>query len=162
MEFLERFLGNSFALSDVEDNTPKLLNRSPIRSPKVLRAKFLGFHGLFNFINSKFCSFKDPFAMICKLVCKLMILQLACLNFTLDSQDLYCWFKRKNRYLWIMAVAQAAENHGDEWGLTWYLRWGIYTSIPFWTHSQNPSYVNSLDSRGTPSSKVLIYLPHDF
>ena len=35
-----------------------------------------------------------------------------------------------------MAAAQAAENHGDEWGLTWYLQWGIYTSIPTWTHSQ--------------------------
>ena len=159
MEFLETFLGNSFALSDVEDNTPSCWIEVLV---EVLRANFFGFHGFFNFINSKFGSFKDPFAMICKLVCKLMILQLACLNFTLDSQDLYCWFKRKNRYLWIMAAAQAAENHGDEWGLTWYLRWGIFTSIPFWTHSQNPSYVNSLDSRGTPGSKVLIYLPHDF
>ena len=36
-----------------------------------------------------------------------------------------------------MAAAQAAENYGDEWGLTWYLRWRIYTSIPTWTHSQN-------------------------
>ena len=36
-----------------------------------------------------------------------------------------------------MAAAQAAENHGDEWGLTWYLRCGIYTSIPTWTHSLN-------------------------
>ena len=36
-----------------------------------------------------------------------------------------------------MAAAQAAENDGDEWGLAWYLRWGIYTSIPTWTHSQN-------------------------
>ena len=36
-----------------------------------------------------------------------------------------------------MAAAQVAENHGDEWGLTWYLQWGIYTSIPAWTHSQN-------------------------
>ena len=27
-----------------------------------------------------------------------------------------------------------AENHGDEWSLTW---WGIYTSILTWTHSQN-------------------------
>ena len=36
-----------------------------------------------------------------------------------------------------MAAAQAAENHGDEWGLTWYFLWGIYTSIPTWTHSQN-------------------------
>ena len=36
-----------------------------------------------------------------------------------------------------MAAAQAAENHGDEWGLTWYFLWGIYTSIPTWNHSQN-------------------------
>ena len=35
-----------------------------------------------------------------------------------------------------MATAQAAENHKDEWGLTCYLRWGIYTSIPTKTHSQ--------------------------
>ena len=62
---------------------------------------------------------------------------LACLNFTLDSEDLFCWYKRKKWFLWTMAAAQAAENHGDEWGLTWYLRWGIYTSIPTWTNSQN-------------------------
>ena len=36
-----------------------------------------------------------------------------------------------------MAVAQAAENHGDEWGLTWYLQWEIYTSTPTCTHSKN-------------------------
>ena len=28
-----------------------------------------------------------------------------------------------------MAAAQAAENHGDEWGLTWYLQSGIYIYI---------------------------------
>ena len=62
---------------------------------------------------------------------------LACLNFTLDSEDLFCWCKRKKWFLWTMAAAQAADNHGDKWGLTWYLRWGIYTSIQTWTHSQN-------------------------
>ena len=36
-----------------------------------------------------------------------------------------------------MAAAQATKNHGDEWCLSWYLRWGIHTSIPTWTHSQN-------------------------
>ena len=36
-----------------------------------------------------------------------------------------------------MVAAQAAENHGDEWGLSWYLQQGIYTSIPTWTHSHN-------------------------
>ena len=62
---------------------------------------------------------------------------LACLNFTLDSEDLFCWYKWKKWFLWTMTAAQAAENHGDEWGLTWYFLWGIYTSIPTWTHSQN-------------------------
>ena len=36
-----------------------------------------------------------------------------------------------------MAAAQAAENDGDEWGLMWNFLWGIYTSIPTWTHWQN-------------------------
>ena len=62
---------------------------------------------------------------------------LACLNFTLESEDLSFWYKRKKWFLWTMAAAQAAENHGDQWGLTWYFRWGIYTLIPTWTHSQN-------------------------
>ena len=62
---------------------------------------------------------------------------LACLNFTLESEDLSYWFKRKKWFLWNMAAAQAAENHGDEWSLTWYFLWEIYTSISTWTHSQN-------------------------
>ena len=62
---------------------------------------------------------------------------LAYLNFALDSEDLFCWYKRKKWFLWTMAGAQGTENHEDEWGLTWYLRWGIYTSIPTWIHSQN-------------------------
>ena len=33
-----------------------------------------------------------------------------------------------------MAAAQAAEKHGDEWGLTWYLRWGIYICNPWNNH----------------------------
>ena len=40
-------------------------------------------------------------------------------------------------------------NHGDEWGLTWYLGWGIYTSIPTWIHSQM-----SLALAETPSLKI--------
>ena len=39
---------------------------------------------------------------------------LACLNFTLESEDLSFWYKRKTSFLWTMAAAQAAENHGDE------------------------------------------------
>ena len=43
-----------------------------------------------------------------------------------------------------MAAAHAAENHGDEWGLTWYLWWGIYTSIPKWTHKIQTAAVEAL------------------
>ena len=51
-----------------------------------------------------------------------------------------------------MTAAQAAENYGDEWGLTWYLQRGIYTPIPTWTHSQN-----SLAAAEVPSLKVSSY-----
>ena len=36
-----------------------------------------------------------------------------------------------------MAAEQAAENHADEWDLTWQFWRGIHTSIPTCTHSQN-------------------------
>ena len=52
----------------------------------------------------------------------------------LEKQDSV---RQKKWILWTMAAAQAAENHGDKWGLTWYLWWRIHTSIPTWTHSQN-------------------------
>ena len=78
------------------------------------------------------------FISICKVFSfkKLLQLLLACLNFILDSKDLFCWYKRK-WFLWTMAATQAAENHEDEWGLTWWLWWGIYTSIPTWIYSQS-------------------------
>ena len=53
---------------------------------------------------------------------------LACHNFNLDSEGLFCWYKLKKWFLWAMAGGQAAENHGDEWGLNWYIWWGAYTS----------------------------------
>ena len=52
---------------------------------------------------------------------------LACLKFTLESEDLSFWYKRKKWFLWAMAAVQPVENHG--WGLTWYFLWGIYISI---------------------------------
>ena len=68
---------------------------------------------------------------------------LACLKLNLDSEDLFCWCKQKPSFLWTMAAAQAAENHRDEWDLTWYLRWGIYKSIWTRTYSQNSKIVIS-------------------
>ena len=37
----------------------------------------------------------------------------ACMNFTLDSEDLFCWYKRKKQFLEAMVGAKAAENYGD-------------------------------------------------
>ena len=60
---------------------------------------------------------------------------LACLNFTLDSEDLFCWYKQKNLFLWTMTAAQAAEIQGGEWGLTWYFYEGyIHQFQPEPTH----------------------------
>ena len=77
LEILEKFLANSFALSDAEDNTSGALNRGGIadlpventrNSPKVSRAKFLGSDGIFCFSGiCKFGSFKSPFATITSL-----------------------------------------------------------------------------------------------
>ena len=58
--------------------------------------------------------------------------------------ELYLGFRRfillvqiKKWFLWTVAAAQPAENHGDQWGLTWYLQWRICTSIPTWNHTPN-------------------------
>ena len=97
----------------------------------------------------------DSFALLAyaSLTASRTLLQrlLACLNFALDSEDLSFWCKLKKWFLRTMAAAQAAENHGDEWGLSGYLRWGIYTSIPTWSHSQN--------SRGATSTEFKDILP---
>ena len=138
LEYLEKFSENNFALSDVEDNTFGPLNRGGIADLSLLRT-LLAIR-----LKSREPSFwdvMDSFVLsaYASLAASRTLLQrlLACLNFTLDIEDLFCWYKQKTWFLWTMAAAQTAENHGDEWGLTWYLRWGIYTSIPIWTHSQN-------------------------
>ena len=39
---------------------------------------------------------------------------LACVNFTLDSKDLFSWYKTKKVISKNLTAAQGAENHGDE------------------------------------------------
>lgn len=51
---------------------------------------------------------------------------LACLNLVLD-EELFCWYKPKKQSLCTMAAALAAENHGAERILTWYLQQRMYT-----------------------------------
>ena len=138
LEFLEKFSANNFALSDVEDNTSGPLNRAGIADLPLLRT-LLAIRQKSR--EPRFWEVMDSFVLsaYANLAASRTLLQplLGCLNFTLESEDLYCWYKSKKWFLQTMAAAQAAENHVDEWGLTWYFLWGIYTSIPTWTHSHN-------------------------
>ena len=35
------------------------------------------------------------------------------MDFTLDAEDLFFWYKRKKWILWVIAAAQTAETDGD-------------------------------------------------
>ena len=51
-----------------------------------------------------------------------------------------------------MVAAQATKNHGNKWGLTWYLQWWLYTPIPNRNNSQT-----SVPAADTPSLKISSY-----
>ena len=74
---------------------------------------------------------------------------IACQDFTLNSEDVSFFYKRKKWFLWTMATAQIAENHGGVWGLTWYLPWELFISIASWAHSQK-----SLTTVKEPSLRI--------
>ena len=118
LAFLQKFLANNFALSDAEDNTSGPLNRVDIADLTLLRKalcrksrepRFLEVMDS-NFISiGKFGNLKSTFATVVSL------------------SELYFRFRRffllvqtKKRSLWTMAAAQAAKNHEEEWGSTWY------------------------------------------
>ena len=109
LEFLETFLANSFLLSDAEDNTSGPLNRGGMVDLPLLRTQ-LEIHQKPR--EPSFWKATNCFGLVAYagLAASRTLLQrlLACLNFNLDSEDLFCWYKRKNRLLWTMAVAQAA------------------------------------------------------
>ena len=140
LEFWETFSGNNFALSDAEGNTSRPLNRGGIGDLALLRT-ILAIHqksqepSFWKVMGSRVLLAHASLAASKTLLQQL----LACLIFTLESEDLSFWYKWKKLFLWIMAAAQAVENHGDVWCLTWCFLWGIYTSVPTWTHSQNLS-----------------------
>ena len=93
LEFLEKFLGNNFALSDAEDNT---LNRGGIADLPLLRT-LLAIRQKFR--EASFWEVMDTFVLLAytSLVASRTLLQqlLACLNFPLDSEHLFCWYNRK-------------------------------------------------------------------
>ena len=98
-------------------------------SPKVLRAKCLGSDGLFCFSSIyKFGSFRNPFATIT------------------SKSELYFIFKR---FFFVGTNEKSAMNYGSSTSSWKPWRWGIYTSIPTWIHSQN-----SLTAREALSLKI--------
>ena len=91
LEFWEKFLANNFALSDAEDNTSGPLNRGgiadlPLRTLLAIRLKSR---------QPSLWEVMDSFILVASasLAASRTLLQrlLACLNFTLDSEDLFCW-----------------------------------------------------------------------
>ena len=90
-EFLETFLANNFALSDAEDNTSGPLNRGGIADLPLLRT-LLAIRQ--NSREPSFWEVMDSFVLVAyaSLAASRTLLEryLACLNFTLDSEDLFC------------------------------------------------------------------------
>ena len=91
LEFSEKFSANNFALSDAEDNTSGPLNRGGIADLPLLRTLLA--------IQPSFWEVMDSFVLLAyaSLAASRTLLQrlLACLNFTLESEDLSFWYKRK-------------------------------------------------------------------
>ena len=106
LEFLGKFLANNFVLSDAEYNTSGPLHRGGVADLPLLRTLLA--------IRQKsrepsFWEVMDSFVLLAyaSLAASRTILQrlLACLNFTLDSEDLFyeLWQQHK-----------LPKNHGDE------------------------------------------------
>ena len=93
-EFLEKFSANYFALSDAEDNTSGPLNRGGTADLPLLRT-LLAIRQKYQ--EPSFWQVMDSFVLVAyaSLAASRILLQqlLACLNFTLDSEDLFCWDK---------------------------------------------------------------------
>ena len=103
LAFLEKFLANSFALSEAEDKTSGPLNREDVADLPLLR-KLLAIRQKSR--KPSFWEMMDSFVLVAyaSLAASRTLLQplLVCLNFTLDSEDLFCWYKEKNNFyeLW--------------------------------------------------------------
>ena len=128
---LRNVLANNFALSEDEVNTPVSLNKGGIAGLPSLRTILAICQ---KYQEPSFWEVIDSFVLLAyaSLTASRTFLKwsLASVKFTLDSEDLFYCYKQKKWFLWTLAAAQAAKNHGNEWSLTWYLRWGVYTSIP--------------------------------
>ena len=93
-EFLEKFSANNFALSDAEDDTSGPMNRGGIADLPLLRT-VLAIHQISR--EPSFWEVMKSFVFLAyaSLAASRTLLQqlLACLNFTLESEDLSFWCK---------------------------------------------------------------------
>ena len=91
LEFLGRFSANNFVLSDAEDSTSGVLNRGGIADLALLRT-LLAIRQKSR--EPRFWEVIDYFILLAyaSLTASRTLLQrlLACLNFSLDSEDLFC------------------------------------------------------------------------
>ena len=96
LEFLEKFSANNFALSDAKDNTSRPLNRGGITDLPLLQT-LLAIHQKSR--QPRFWEVIDSFVLLAyaSLAASRTLLQrlLACLNFTLESEDFSLWYKQK-------------------------------------------------------------------
>ena len=96
LEFKEKFSANNFALSDAEDKTSGPLNRGGIADLPLLRT-LLGIRQKSR--EPLFWEVMDSFVLLAyaSLAVSRTLLQrlLACVKFTLESEDFYLWYKRK-------------------------------------------------------------------
>ena len=95
LEFLEKFSASNFALSDAEDNTCGLLNTRGIADLSFLRTLLAICQ---KFQEASFWEVIDSFDLLAytSLAASRTLSQLlACLNFPLDPEDLFCWYKQK-------------------------------------------------------------------
>ena len=145
---MKKFSANNFALLDAEDNTSGPSNSEGIADLPSLRTLLASRQ---NFREPSFWEVIDSFVLLAcaSLAVSRTLLQrlLASLNFTLESEDLSFWCKWEKCFLWTMVAAQAAENHDDEWDVTCYFLWGIYTSVPTHGSSLKWSQIPSQSAR---------------
>ena len=98
LEFLEKLLANNLALSDAEDNIcgpMKIgtISDLPLKTLLAIHQKSgepRFWQVMYSFVLVAYSSLATSRTLLQKLP--------ACLNFTLDSKDLRCWYKQKSDF----------------------------------------------------------------
>ena len=94
LEFFKKFLASNFSLSDAEDNTSGSLNRGGIADLPLLTT-LLTICQMSR--EPSFWEVMDSFVLVpyASLAASRTLFQglLACMNFFLDSEDVFCWYK---------------------------------------------------------------------